>query len=168
MWKFVLCCISQESEWGEEKKCFLRAKRAPCGWASQGQLFSQSSVFTSPQTQSHWNMWFWSAHVRGRGQLKHQHTMITHYTTAMRTTCQIKPKRPDPSPCFQSCPVPWEPCSRAYKQWLCIHWRRWSPSLTHFNVVLDYSGWCVKEGFFQNSSTLLVCLFFPSCRHTFD
>lgn len=112
--------LHQPSEWGK-KKCFWHAKRSLCGCVSQGQLLSQNSIFMSPQTQSHWNMWFWSAHVQGRGQLKHQYTVITHYAAAMRTTCQFKPKCPDPSPCFQSCLVPREPCSQASKQWLYIH-----------------------------------------------
>lgn len=89
------------------------------GCVSQEQLFSQSSIFTSPQTQFLWNMWFWSAHVQD--QLKHQYTMITHYTAAMRTTCQIKPECPDTGPCFESSLAPWEHGSQACKQWRCIH-----------------------------------------------
>ena len=142
MWKLYYVA-SAKRVWGEKNVFNMQRGLWVVVWA-RGSASARAPSFTSPQTQSHWNMWFWSAHVRGWGQLKHQYTMITHFTAAMRTTCQIKPKRPDRSPGFQSCPVPWEPCSQACKQWLCIHStfsRLCSFSQMCFIVILDYIGY---------------------------
>lgn len=97
--------------------CSSHATRAQCA-VSQGQRFSHSPVFMSPQTQSCRNMWFWSAHVQGRGQLKHQRTIIVRAPQQREPHGRSKPKCPGPGPWFQSCLVLWEPCSQAHKQWL--------------------------------------------------
>lgn len=133
---------------------------------SQGQLFSHSSIFTSPQTQSRRNMWFWWAHMQGWGQLKHQYTMITYNTAAMRTTCQIKLKSLDSSSCFQSCLVLWELCSQADKQWLCIHSTFSSRQCWYCIILVDVLNRGVKD--FSNLSAIVSGCCFNTIIHLHD